>query len=53
MKVRYTLRALADREAIFEYLNTKNEQAAREIVSRIVHRIDKLGALYTALCALH
>jgi plasmid stabilization system protein ParE len=31
MKVRYTPRAFADREAIFEYLNARNPRAAREV----------------------
>ncbi len=29
MRVRYTLRAFADREEIFEYLDARNPKAAR------------------------
>ncbi len=43
MNVRYTLQALSDQEAIFEYLSTKNEQAAREVVGLIVRRVNELG----------
>jgi len=42
MKVRYTARALAERERIFSYLNERNPQAARRIVGRIIRRIRSL-----------
>jgi plasmid stabilization system protein ParE len=43
MKVRYTLRAFADREAIFEYMNERNPRAAREVKAYIEKRISGLG----------
>jgi plasmid stabilization system protein ParE len=43
MKVRYTPRALADREAIFEYIDKPNPRAAREVKAYIEKRISELG----------
>jgi plasmid stabilization system protein ParE len=43
MKVRYTLRAFADREAIFDYLDQHNPRAAREVKGFIKQRIASLG----------
>lgn len=42
MKVRYTPRAFADREAIFDYLNERNPQAARRVKSFIARKIADL-----------
>lgn len=42
MKVRYTPRALADREAIFAYLDARNPSAARKVVGLIVQRAESL-----------
>jgi toxin ParE1/3/4 len=42
MRVRYTPRAFADREAIFEYLDKRNPRAAREVKAFIDKRIDSL-----------
>jgi ParE-like toxin of type II ParDE toxin-antitoxin system len=44
-EVRYTPRAFADREAIFEYFNRRNPRAAREIKAFIEKRISALGEL--------
>ena len=43
MRVRYTLRAFADREAIFEYINRRNPRAARDVKAYIEKRIVELG----------
>jgi toxin ParE1/3/4 len=43
MKVRYTLRAFAERERIFEYLEARNPKAARAVVGLIKLRIEGLG----------
>jgi plasmid stabilization system protein ParE len=43
MKVRYTPRALADRERIFDYLEARNPQAAGKVVGLIVRQIAELG----------
>ena len=43
MRVRYTPRAFADREAIFAYLDRRNPQAARNVKSYIKERINELG----------
>ena len=43
MKIRYTRRAFADREAIFEYLSSRNPRAAREVKAFIKQRIARLG----------
>jgi toxin ParE1/3/4 len=43
MKVRYTLRAFADREEIFEYLDARNPKAASAVVGLIKQRINELG----------
>ena len=45
MRVRYTPRAFADREAIFEYINRRNPRAAREVKAFIERRISELGDL--------
>jgi plasmid stabilization system protein ParE len=42
MRVRYTLRAFADREAIFEYLDKRNPRAAREVKAYIEKRVNGL-----------
>jgi plasmid stabilization system protein ParE len=43
MRVRYTPRAFADREAIFEYIDRRNPRAAREVKAFIIRRIARLG----------
>jgi plasmid stabilization system protein ParE len=43
MRVRYTPRAFADREAVFAYLDRRNPQAARNLKSYIKERINELG----------
>ncbi len=43
MKVRYTLRAFADREEIFAYLDECNPRAAREVKAFIKRRIASLA----------
>lgn len=43
MKVRYTPRARADREKIFDYLVARNPQAARKVVGLITQRVNDLG----------
>jgi hypothetical protein len=45
MRVRYTPRAFADREAIFEYIDRRNPRAAREVKAFIQKRITELGDL--------
>ena len=45
MRVRYTPRAFADREAIFVYLDQRNPRAAREVKAFIRKRIVELGDL--------
>ena len=45
MRVRYTPRAFADREAIFAYLDQRNPRAAREVKAYIKKRIADLGNL--------
>jgi plasmid stabilization system protein ParE len=45
MRVRYTLRAFADREAIFEYVDQRNPHAALRIKAFIEKRISELGDL--------
>ena len=45
MKVRYTPRAFADREAIFTYLDRRNPRAARDVKAYIKKRILDLGNL--------
>jgi plasmid stabilization system protein ParE len=39
MRVRYTPRAFADREAIFEYINQRNPGAAREAKAFVLFRL--------------
>ena len=43
MKVRYTLRAFAERERIFDYIDARHPAAARSVVGLIKKRIDGLG----------
>jgi hypothetical protein len=43
VRVRYTPRAFADREAIFEYINQHNPRAAREVKAFIARRVAELG----------
>ncbi len=43
MRVRYTLRAQADLEAIFRYLDARAPEAALEVKSTIERRIAMLG----------
>lgn len=43
MRVRYTPAAFAEREAIFDYLNERSPQAAREVVDLIARRIAELA----------
>ena len=43
MKVRYTPRAFADREAIFDFIEQRNPRAAREVNAHIDKRIAALG----------
>ena len=43
MRVRYTPRAFADREAIFEYLNQRDPRAARKVKAFIADKIESLG----------
>jgi len=45
MRIRYTRRAFADREAIFEYLDRRNPQAARSVKAFIKKRIGDLRHL--------
>jgi plasmid stabilization system protein ParE len=45
MRVRYTPRAFADREAIFDFINRRNPHAAREVKAFIQKRIMELGDL--------
>jgi plasmid stabilization system protein ParE len=42
MKVRYTKRAFADREAIFEYLNRQDPRAAQRVKAFIKQKIGDL-----------
>ena len=42
MRIRYTPRAFADREAIFEYIDRRNPRAAREMKVFIKKRINDL-----------
>ena len=44
MKVRYTPRAFADRESIFDYLQKQSPAVAREMQAFIDAQIDTLGA---------
>ncbi|HEY2135103.1 MAG TPA: type II toxin-antitoxin system RelE/ParE family toxin [Xanthobacteraceae bacterium] len=43
MKVRYTPRAFADREAIYDYLETRNPQGARNVQLAVVQAIRGLA----------
>jgi hypothetical protein len=45
MKVRYTRRAFRDREAIFDYLEKENPEAAREILAFIDAKIRDLETM--------
>jgi toxin ParE1/3/4 len=42
MRIRYTLRAFADREAIYEYYDRRNPRMAREVKAFIKKRINDL-----------
>lgn len=42
MRIRYTPRAFADREVIFEYIDRRNPRAAREVKAFIDRRIAQL-----------
>ncbi|MEA2928225.1 MAG: toxin ParE1/3/4 [Hyphomicrobiales bacterium] len=44
MRIRYTPRAFADREAIFEYLNRQSPQAARNVKAFIADKIASLSS---------
>ena len=44
MRVRYTLRAFADREAIYDYLEKRSPQGAREVQLAIVQAIRSLAS---------
>ena len=44
MRVRYTPRAFADREAIFEYLNDRSPQAARRVKAFMAAKIASLSS---------
>ncbi len=52
MKVRYTPRAFADREDIFEYINRLSPRVAREMKAFVEKRISALGeqAAYCPPC---
>jgi plasmid stabilization system protein ParE len=43
LKVRYTLRAFAERERIFDYREARNPSAARSVLGLIKQRIEGLG----------
>jgi plasmid stabilization system protein ParE len=43
MRVRYTPRAFADREAIFDYLDQRDPQAARKVKQFITDKIASLS----------
>jgi addiction module RelE/StbE family toxin len=43
MKVRYTPRAFADREAIYAYLDQRNPRAAQDVKSFIKQRVASLA----------
>jgi plasmid stabilization system protein ParE len=43
MRVRYTRRAFADREEIFDYLDRRSPRAARDVKAFIKLRIESLG----------
>lgn len=44
MRVRYSPRAFADREAIFEYLDQRSPQGARNVKRAITHAIRLLAS---------
>jgi plasmid stabilization system protein ParE len=44
MRVRYTPRAFADREAIYKYLEKRSPQGARNVKIAIVHAIRSLAS---------
>jgi plasmid stabilization system protein ParE len=44
MRVRYTPRAFADREAIFEFIDRRNPRAARQVKSYIENAFPNLGS---------
>jgi addiction module RelE/StbE family toxin len=43
MRIRYTPRAFADREAIFHYIEERSPQAAGDVFRRIKQRINELA----------
>jgi plasmid stabilization system protein ParE len=43
MRIRYTLRAFADRESIYDYLEKRSPQGARNVKRAIVQAIDGLA----------
>jgi plasmid stabilization system protein ParE len=43
MRVRYTKRAFAEREAIFEYINQFDPRAARKVTAFIKQKIQSLS----------
>jgi addiction module RelE/StbE family toxin len=43
MRVRYTARAFANREAIFDYIEERSPQAARDVLRLIRQRINELA----------
>ena len=42
MRIRYTPRAFADREAIYDYLDKRSPRAAREVKAFIKRRVGEL-----------
>jgi toxin ParE1/3/4 len=44
MRVRYSLRAFADREAIYDYLELRSPQGARDVQRAIVQAIRSLAS---------
>ncbi len=45
MKIRYTRRAFAEREAIFDYLEQRSEQGARRVIERLHQAISYLAEM--------
>jgi len=44
MKVRFTPRAFADREAIFDYLHVRTPAGAANVLARLAHAIGRLSS---------
>jgi plasmid stabilization system protein ParE len=44
MRIRYTLRAFADRMSIYDYLEKRNPQAAQGVERAIMHAVDGLAS---------